>query len=195
MANKLSNCKTCGAEMASNAKNCPQCGAKNKKPIYRKWWFWVVIVVIIGGIIGGSAGTTNEPSAPIANNDTQQGEPASSEKPTGQNEPITYTHYHVTELFDALEKNALTAANTFKGQYVEIEGYLGTIDSSGSYICVGAGNGDYDYLFQEVQCFVKSDEQLARIMEMSADSPIVVRGKITAVGELMGYTLDIDSIE
>ena len=52
MANKLINCKTCGAEMASNAKVCPQCGAKNKKPIFKKWWFWVLVVIIIGSIIG-----------------------------------------------------------------------------------------------------------------------------------------------
>lgn len=182
MANKLITCKTCGAEMASNAKSCPQCGAKNKKPIYKKWWFWVLLVAIIGGIIGGSSGSKDKPSAPPANPDTKQ------------EESITYTHYHVTELLDTLKDNALKASNTFKGQYVEIEGYLSTIDSSGSYICVGAGSNNYDYLFQDVQCYVQSDEQLTQIMEMNTDDPIVIRGKITDVGEVLGYSLHIDSI-
>lgn len=44
---KLIKCKTCGAEIAKNAKACPQCGAKNKKPIFKRWWFWTIIVVVV----------------------------------------------------------------------------------------------------------------------------------------------------
>ena len=36
MANKLITCKTCGAEMASNAKNCPKCGARLLEKTSRK---------------------------------------------------------------------------------------------------------------------------------------------------------------
>ena len=78
---------------------------------------------------------------------------------------------------------------------MEIEGYLGTIDSSGKYICVEASSSNYDYLFDSVQCYIKSAEQTDRVMEMSAGDPITVRGKITAVGEVLGYSLDIDSID
>lgn len=182
MANKLIHCKTCGAEMASNAKTCPQCGAKNKKPIYKKWWFWVLIVIIIGGIIGGSSSSKDKPSDTSANTDTKQ------------EETITYTHYNVTELFDALKDNALKASETYKDQYVEIEGYLGTIDSDGKYIGVTADPDDYDYLFEDIHCRIKSDDQLSQIIEMSKEAPIVVRGKITDVGEVLGYSLNIDSI-
>ena len=28
MADKITSCKTCGAEMAANAKVCPKCGTK-----------------------------------------------------------------------------------------------------------------------------------------------------------------------
>lgn len=194
MANKLINCKTCGAEMAANAKVCPQCGAKNKKPIFKKWWFWVLIVIIVGGIIGGSGSKSKAPDAANDTETKQQETIDTKNNGTKQEETITYTHYDVTELLDALSDNALKASNTFKGQYVEIEGYLGTIDSSGAYICVGAGSSNYDYLFQDVQCFIKSDEQLAQIMEMSTDDQLVVRGKITDVGEVLGYSLHIDSI-
>ncbi len=44
---KMTECKTCGNQIASNAKACPNCGAKIKKPIYKKWWFWFLIVVIL----------------------------------------------------------------------------------------------------------------------------------------------------
>ena len=62
MASKLTNCSVCGAEMAANAKMCPQCGAKNKKPIYKKWWFWVLIVIVVLGIIGATSDNKSEPS-------------------------------------------------------------------------------------------------------------------------------------
>ena len=62
MANKLTNCSVCGAEMAANAKSCPQCGARNKKPIYKKWWFWVLVVIVVFGIIGATSDNKSEPS-------------------------------------------------------------------------------------------------------------------------------------
>ena len=49
MKEKLKTCPVCGKEMAAGAKACPSCGAKNKKPIYRRWWFWVLVVLVIAG--------------------------------------------------------------------------------------------------------------------------------------------------
>jgi len=184
MATKIIHCNTCGAEMASSAKMCPQCGAKNKKPIYKKWWFWVLALIVCISLSGGGS-------------DNKQEEANNSEGKTvekAQEEVISYTRYNVTELFDMLEKNALKAEDTFKGQYVEIEGYLVTIDSSGKYIGVGAASTDYDHLFSSVHCDIRNDEQKQQIMEMASGDPIVVRGKITTVGEILGYSLMIDRI-
>lgn len=47
-------CKHCGQEIAVGAKVCPHCGAKNKKPIFKKWWFWVIVVIIVGIAAAGS---------------------------------------------------------------------------------------------------------------------------------------------
>lgn len=114
--------------------------------------------------------------------------------PSGTEEPISYTHYNVTELFDALSSNAMKAQSDFKDQYVEIEGYLSVVDSDGKYISVGAAPNDYSYIFQTVQCYIKNDTQKQQIMEISTDSPIVVRGRITSVGEVLGFSMNIDSI-
>lgn len=54
MSNKMTKCKSCGNDLASSAKSCPNCGAKNKKPIFKKWWFWLIIVIVLIGIIGAS---------------------------------------------------------------------------------------------------------------------------------------------
>lgn len=45
--NKMTKCKSCGADIASSAKHCPSCGAKNKKPIYKRVWFWILVVVLL----------------------------------------------------------------------------------------------------------------------------------------------------
>lgn len=44
---KMTNCKSCGKEIAASAKTCPHCGAKNKKPFYKAVWFWVIILIVI----------------------------------------------------------------------------------------------------------------------------------------------------
>ena len=182
MATKLTTCKVCGAEMASSAKSSPKCGAKNKKPIYKKWWLYLLILVaVIAAIAGGSGNSGSKPTP--AKPDNTPAEPT-----------IEYVHYNVTDLFDALSDNAMKAQKTFKDQYVEIEGFLSTIDSDGKYISVGADPSDYTYLLKTVHCRIQSDEQRDQIMEMSADEPIVIRGQITDVGEVLGYTLKIDSI-
>lgn len=87
-----------------------------KRPVTKKWWFWAIIVVVVLGIIGGVSGSNSE-SKPNTNT------------PSGTEEPISYTHYNVTELFDALSSNAMKAQSDFKDQYVEIEGYLSVVDS------------------------------------------------------------------
>ena len=205
MSKKMKNCQTCGAEIASNAKTCPKCGAKNKPPFYKKWWFYVIIVIIICGAVAGggqsdSTGKNNDsvsatpPKESTALPDDVEPEAAKPEAPQPEPEPVSYTHYSVTELFDSRSNNALKAEKTFKDQYVEIEGYLSTIDSSGKYITVGADPENWDYMLQSVQCYVTNDEQINQIIEMNAGDTIVVRGKIKDVGEILGFQMDIDSI-
>lgn len=62
---KMKNCKTCGAQMAANAKVCPSCGASNKPPVYQRVWFWVLIVLVLVGIFGSAAGgeETSQPGS------------------------------------------------------------------------------------------------------------------------------------
>ncbi len=181
MKEKLTTCDSCGAEIATSAKTCPQCGAKVKRPITKKWWFWVVVVVIIAAIVGGTSGS-------------KSGDKPAPDEPMTPQQPISYTHYNVTELFDALKNNAMKAQSDFKDQYVEIEGYLDVVDSDGKYIGVGAAPNDYNYILQNVQCYIKDDTQKQQIMEIGTESPITVRGKIISVGEVLGFSMNIDSI-
>lgn len=68
MNTKMIKCKTCDQEIASNAKACPKCGAKNKKPIYKKWWFWAFIAVVILIVAVSSGGNDTSGNSSSADN-------------------------------------------------------------------------------------------------------------------------------
>lgn len=180
MSEKLKTCPVCGKEMAANAKACPSCGAKNKKPIFKKWWFWVLVIVVIAGI-GSAIGGGNKA-------------PASDDKPQSQEDPqtppVTYQSFTVRQLMDDLDNNALKAEDTYQDQSVALTGRLSNIDSDGKYITLLPS--DDPYAFTGVQCYIKTDAQRSAVMEMAVDSEVTVRGKITSIGEVLGYSLDID---
>jgi hypothetical protein len=190
MSKKIIKCKTCGEEIAKTAKTCPKCGAKNKQISPAKGLIALLIIIAAIGLIVGSGKKSTEKTS-LNEKETSTESSSVVDKAEA---PIEYTHYDVTELFDALESNAMKAQNTFKGQYVELDGYLGTIDSDGKYISLEADPDNYDYLFDSVHCNIKTDEQRQIIMGLNKGDHIVIRGKITDVGEVLGYYLDIDSI-
>lgn len=183
MSSKMKKCKVCGKEIASSAKLCPECGAKNSKPIFGRWWFWAILVVI-ALIIAVSSQSGNEQGKQVVNQETAE-----------QQGTIEYASHDVTELFDALKDNALKAKNTYEGQYVELTGYLETIDSDGKYISLGADPNDLEYLLQSVHCTLKKgSDQFEQVMELKKGDKIIIKGKISDVGEVLGYSLNIDDI-
>lgn len=195
--NKMTTCKSCGAEIATSAKACPNCGAKNKKPIFKRVWFWVLAVLLVLGIAGSAGGSGSETSTTPANNaSTSQNEQTASEDvntEAPQEEVIEYAEVTTDELSDALEANAMNASDTYKGNYFAVTGRLSNIDASGKYI--GLVDINDEWSFNVIQCYIKSEEQLEKVKAMTTDDTVTVRGKITDVGELMGYSLDIDSID
>ena len=186
---KMTICKHCGAEIAAGAKTCPKCGGKNKKPIYKRVWFWILVAVLvlgIGGAAGGSGGSDSS-SSTATTNDTQAEESAPEE------EVIEYAEVTTDELSDALEANAMNASDTYKDKYFAVTGRLSNIDSDGNYI--GLVDINDELSFNVIQCYIKNDEQLEKVKKMSTDDVVTVRGKITDVGEVLGYSMDIDSID
>lgn len=100
MNSQLINCKTCGKEMAKNAKVCPSCGAKNKKPIYKKWWFWVIIVIlliIIIPAIGGDNEPTLSSTTPSSANPTLDADATTADVPeeTTVSEPASVEEFKI----------------------------------------------------------------------------------------------------
>lgn len=96
------------------------------------------------------------------------------------------------ELVDIIKKNPLAAQKAFKGKKIAITGKLSTIDSDGKYICLDSSK---DFDFTNIQCYIKSDEQKKKIMEKKKGDILTVKGRCKDVGEVMGYSVDIESIE
>lgn len=180
---KMTTCKHCGQEIAASAKVCPHCGGKNKPPIYKRWWFIAIIVIIVLAVIGGSG--SSDSSGSTSSTATSKTAVSSSSSEAA----IEYTAYTVTELSEDLNSNALKAADKYKGQYVELTGRLSVIDSNGKYVSIVDSTDEW--AITGVQCYIKNDEQKQVVMDMSIGDEIVVKGKITDVGEVLGYFLDM----
>lgn len=175
---KLVKCNDCGKEVSSSAKVCPSCGAKIKKQFYKKVWFWILVIIVILGAVA-SAGN-NESDGRTSHNSSKE------------DKIIEYTKVDIDVLEDVLENNAATAKDTYKGKYLEITGRLGTIDSDLKYISLLSTTDDWDMI--GVHCSIKNSATKDVVKSLSNDQTIIVKGKITDVGEVMGYYLDIDEI-
>lgn len=198
MLKKLINCSTCGQEIASNAKACPKCGAKNKKAFTKGTVLGTIIIIIIIGAIFGLNSDNGATSASAPTKSTQSLASSTSSSNSSSHttkaevvkpDPIIVS---VDTLVDDLESNALNASNTYKGKYVEVTGRLSVIDSSGDYFSLDPLNDSWS--FTNVLCYITKEQQ-SIVAEFNKDQEITVIGTITRVGEVLGYSLDVESIK
>lgn len=114
------------------------------------------------------------------------------EEPVVKESP-TYISKTVKELYDELDSNALRAEQTYQDAYIKLTGYLSGIDSDGSYISLVGSKDTFDFEF--VHCSITDDSQIDKIISYDKGDSIVIYGKITSIGEVLGYSLDIIDIE
>ena len=189
---KMVTCKHCGAEIAAGAKTCPQCGGKNKKPFYKNPLIIALIVVVIIAVAASVGGNDPSNSNQGNNNTISNNSDGNTNNTSESNSPeITYTAYNMSELMSDLETNAMKASDKYKGQYVEITGRLDAIDSDGAYITLDAAD---NYTLANITCYIRATEQKDVIMDATIGDTLIVKGKITDVGDVMGYFLNIDEI-
>ena len=188
---KMTVCKHCGAEIAAGAKICPKCGGKNKKPVYKRPLVLILGVLLALGIIGSIGEEKAQNPAAVENCEISEQE--DNRQPNAENqESVAYTACSVSEMMEILEKNAMKASEQFDGQYVEVTGRLAVIDSDGKYIALFPQDNEFSII--GVQCYIKNEAQKTAVMELSVGNTVTVKGKITGVGEVLGYSLDIDDI-
>lgn len=171
-------CKKCGQEVDKKAVVCTQCGCKIKKPIFKKWWFWVLVVTIT--IIVSSGNIESEP-----NNDTNSSQ--------AQSEEVVYEAVNLQTMFDELASNAMKAENNYKDKYVEFNCRISSFDSDGTYVSVEPTNAN-EWNFSSVTCYIKNDTQKDFLIQKNVGDTITIKGKIKSIGEILGYSLDINEV-
>lgn len=174
-------CKHCQSEIPYKAKICPHCRKKQGA----NGCLTAILVVALLGLAGSCLGSSdnNEDSKPV-----QKAESTVEET----TQVIEYTAYTVDEMIEDLDNNPMNASDKYKNQYIEITGKLSVIDSDGKYISLHPND---DFAIIGVQCYLQTDEQKDIIKTLSIGDMVTLRGKCTSVGEVLGYSLDIDSID
>ena len=171
-------CKKCKELINKKAKKCPHCGAKQGAPI----WLIVIIVIIVIGIIA-NAGNNSDDSSNKSLNSNQSNQ---------VQETIEYIKVSKDDLDEALKSNAAAAKDTYNKKYVEVTGKLDTIDSDLKYISLVSSTEEWDIL--GIHCTIKNNNQKDIVKTLTEGQEITIRGKITNVGEVLGYYLDITEI-
>lgn len=171
-------CKHCKTEIPYDAKVCPQCRKKQGGGCLTKILIALVVLIVIGFVA-------------TSGDDEPKSDSSGKEDSTTVSEKIEYKSCSVTEMMELLDSNAAKASKTYKDKYLEITGVLDVIDSDMSYISL-VGDGDFEII--GVQCYIQNEEQEEQVLEMSVGDKITLKGKCTDVGEVLGYSFDIDSI-
>lgn len=192
---KQNNCKNCGAEITNaNQKVCVNCGAKLTLPIYKKWWFWVIVVlgvIIIASATGGEDGNSEVPSEIVTTSPDDKKTDASNKQPSSSQ--ITYEIVDLQKMIDDLNQNAMKAESTYQNKYVQITAKIYSFDSDGAYITVEPVGAD-EWNFDTVMCYIQNNQQKTQLMEKSKGDIVTIKGRISSIGEVLGYSLKIDEI-
>jgi hypothetical protein len=146
------------------------------RPWFKKKRFWAigVVVLVIAMQAGGGSSDSNNSAT-----DTATKAPA---------EPAT--EVTAQKLITDLEGNALNAKTTWEDERVKITGIVYNIDASGDYFSL---RGDDEFSFTNVT--VNIDESLVgAVSAFTIGQEVTVTGKITGVGEILGYSVDAESI-
>ena len=152
--------------------------AKASRPWFKKKRFWLIGVIGLVVVINSAGGTGSSDSSNSASNTSAEASAAPAVKVTAE------------ELISQLEDNALAAKNTWEDKRVMITGILYNIDASGDYFSL---RGNNEFSLTNVQIFI-DDNLIDAVSAFKKGQKVTVTGKISGVGEIMGYSVDAESI-
>lgn len=169
---------------------------KASRPWFKKKRFWLLglialIIVIVVATGGGDTDESESSGSPEASQDSsqnQESEESAPEEATPEEAPLDVT---AQQLIEDLEGNALAASNDYKEKRVTVTGDVSTIDSSGDYFSI---TGTDEFTLTSVT--INVDESLLEtVANFSTGQEVTVTGTVTDVGEIMGYSIDAETIE
>jgi hypothetical protein len=106
-------------------------------------------------------------------------------------EPMKLT---VDDLKEAVDENAFRAATTYKDRYVKLTGKLSSIDTDGKYFFLEPLSSRDFIMTGNIHCKIENIHRNT-IMNFTVEQEVTVIGTMTSVGEVAGYTVQVDSIE
>lgn len=131
----------------------------------------IALVIIIGAVSGGS-----KPSQPVS--------PVSEATDSAQNK--TATVIKASEIADDFDKNQVSAANKWKGQFVQFSAEISNITPNGiSFYNVGSKQ----YSMTQISCSIKNKDQL---LSLSNGEQVTVKGIVQ--GQTIGV-IDLSDCE
>ena len=176
-------CKKCKEEINKNAKVCPKCGSKQQFSKLALILIFLFVCIVINSVSNESS--ESESSSVVKTEETFTNQ-------EDKEEIKEYMKVTKDDLDEDLESNAANAKEKYYKKYVEISGKLGTIDSDMKYFSLISSTDEWDIL--GIHCDIKNNDQKEKLKTLKKDQDIIVKGKITDVGEVLGYYLDVEEI-
>lgn len=178
--------------------------AKASRPLYKKKRVLIPAALVVLGIAAAAGGGGDETDTTTASTSVESNEPASDVSApaavkvpaaTKKAAPVAAAPAIKTtskELIALLEGNALKAKNTYEDKRVTVTGFVGSIDASGDYFALDPEKDAIVFTGVQVRTSDKFKDQVA---DFTKGQAITVTGKITGVGEVLGYSLKAETIK
>lgn len=192
-------CKHCGQPISDKSKVCPFCGGNVKIPFYDKTWFHILLVLIIfAGIDYVIRNPDPEPMVyrtPVVESAGASSQSSvDSGEETDEQETAEYSSESLSKMIDMVEDYPIKAEEEYTGKYIQVSGYLDTVDSDGKYFTIVSGPDDFTLLDNIHWSMDKGSDVYDFIKDAKKGSYITVCGEITDVGETIYYMGDAHSV-
>ena len=104
-----------------------------------------------------------------------------------------YVMCEVNGMFADLRRNPLTARETYENNCVKFYGKITDIHNYGYYILVSDTNEEWDY--DIIRCVVMNKKQEEVLKTKSIGDTVFIKGRITLIGENIGFNLNIHEVK
>lgn len=192
-------CKHCGQPISDKSKICPFCGGNVKIPFYDKTWFHILLVLII--FTGIDYVIRNpDPEPMVYRTPVVESAGASSQssvdsgEETNEQETAEYSSESLSKMIDMVEDYPIKVEEEYTGKYIQVSGYLDTVDSDGKYFTIVSDPDDFTLLDNIHWSMDKGSDVYDFIKDAKKGSYITVCGEITDVGETIYYMGNAHSV-
>ena len=150
---------------------------------------FILLAIVISAASGGGGGD-DAVTAGDRSSDSAVAPAADAPEEPAPAEPAIVVS--AKQMIKVLEGNALKAKNTYEGKRVTVSGVVGNIDASGDYFAL---DPEPDALIVTGIQVQTSEEFQDQVANFSAGQAVTVTGTVTGVGEIVGYSLEAETIK